>query len=105
MLTRDDLLREGALEKKLFPADYGDVEADFAGAINVEPLDLEGIRRALGAYELFREVSSYPQTYAEDLRHAESLMGSARSVAKVVSLRQEGGAARLTAGGTRHVDP
>ncbi|WP_242395822.1 hypothetical protein [Anaeromyxobacter oryzisoli] len=73
-VSREDLLREGGNEKRLFPMDYGDVEADFSGELKVTPMNREALSRALTAYSMFNNVSPYPAGYEENVRRARDAL-------------------------------
>jgi hypothetical protein len=73
-VSREDLLREGGNEKRLFPMDYGDVETDFSGELKVTPMNREALSRALAAYSMFNKVSPYPTGYEENVRRARDAL-------------------------------
>ena len=75
-VSREALLSEAEKSRNLFLMDYGHPEADFAGQIVVEPFNLEAIERALAAYRLFRNVSAYSSSYAEDLENAHKVLAT-----------------------------
>jgi hypothetical protein len=72
--SRDDLLREGNNDRNLFLMDYGHPESDYSGYLEVRPMGRESLRRALEAYELFKDVVTFPPDYAKQLEHARRIL-------------------------------
>lgn len=85
-VSADDLRREGKSEKELFPMDYGDIEADFTGAVSVQPMGVGSLRAALKAFDVYRASTPYPASYEHGLRYAEVKL---RSLSGTLSVKVE----------------
>src|SRR5689334_10254060 len=71
-LTKAEILDQCEKDRALFLMDYGHPEADFGGTLIATVATLATIGRALSAYEAFKDVSSFPPNYLQNLKRAQN---------------------------------
>jgi hypothetical protein len=96
-VTREDLLREAERDRNLFIMDYGHPEHDYAGCIDVTPMNREALIRALDAYHQFQVASEFPPLYPEHLQEARLILEGLAPAVLCVELSVEGGSGRVMA--------
>lgn len=74
VILREHLIDEAEKERKLFLMDYGDPEKDSSGALVITPLSPADIEKAISAFQLYKDVSSFPLNYSENLRKARDIL-------------------------------
>ena len=68
-ITKDEILKEMARDRELFPMDYEDL-THFSGDLIVEPMGLQEIDSALKAYEIFKSSTQYSTGHRDKLDQA-----------------------------------
>jgi hypothetical protein len=74
VVTREQVIAEARKSMELFLMDYGEIEAEWTGKLQVTPMNRESIGRALSALRLFRRVHEYLPAYEESLGAADALL-------------------------------
>jgi hypothetical protein len=77
--------------------DYGHPELDYAGVIDVTPMNREALCRAVEAYHQFQAYTQYPPLYAEHLQEARHTLEGLAPAVLHLDLTVEGGAGKVVA--------
>ncbi len=74
-LGREEILSMAEEELNLALMDYGSIEDVFVGTINVQIMTKDEIKKAIQAYNIYKDVSkTFPRDYEKDLKNATSIM-------------------------------
>jgi hypothetical protein len=71
-ITREQVLNEARRTMEFFLMDYGEIETEWTGKVQVTPMNRESIARALSAFRLFKRSYEYPPGYEESLNVADA---------------------------------
>lgn len=97
VVTRTQLLREAERDREFAIMDFGHPELDYAGHIEVTPMNREALVRALDAYHQFQAFTEYPPLYAERLQKARLTLEELEPAVLIVVLTVEGGSGSVVA--------
>ena len=81
--TRNNILEQAESSRNLFLMDYADPVDNFSGEIEVSPMSRYDIKRALDAYNMFADATTYPQKWKETLESADLVLGSLDSKSRI----------------------
>ena len=74
--TRNNILEQAESSRNLFLMDYADPVDNFSGEIEVAPMSRHDIKRALDAYNMFTDSTTYPEKWKETLGSADRVLAS-----------------------------
>jgi hypothetical protein len=97
VVTRSQLLREAERDRQFFIMDFGHPELDYAGVIDVTPMNQEALGRAVEAYHQFQAYTEYPPLYAERLQEARLALESLSPAVLRLGVTVQGGTGQVVA--------
>lgn len=98
-ITRAQVLAEAEKNRRMFLMDYGHPEEDWTGHIEIEPMNVEDVQKALQAHELFKGAFKYPEDFQQKL--LDYLEGLKQVIGERLDLEAwvKGGQAKLSVRG------
>lgn len=97
VVTRSEILREAERDRQCAIMDFGHPELDYAGVIDVAPMNRDALGRAVEAYHQFQAYTQYPPLYAERLQEARLTLESLAPAVLHLELTVEGGTGQVVA--------